>query len=341
VHESKHMAFTTQSDVDAAYADLECLLDERRPVDPSRLGLCVVCSSDNLVPMSGPGQTVSYYHACGECGVVQPGVGVPETLDAHSGKRSSNYKRIHHWHERVSQLMLCESGIPDDKFLQIATCLCDGTHAVVNKDAIRSVLRSLNMQLYIEKWLQIIQRLTGIEPPKPGGMLLQKLDDMFIDLQRPFYACKDGTKRKNFLNYNYVFCRLFQALGCSQFCMFFPLIKSKQKLRVLDDMWMTMANSIGWDVKALKMIPPFAVKLEQPELLLTRIAEQCAARAAVGPRTEPFQKGFRKSDHRLLAELDRKTRRSQHRSTRPELELQRLGPPRKKLRLASGAVLRL
>ena len=56
--------------------------------------------------------------------------------------------------------------------MQIAERLLDGTHPIINKDVIRGVLRSLNMQLYIEKWLQIIQRCTGIEPPKPGNWLL-------------------------------------------------------------------------------------------------------------------------------------------------------------------------
>ena len=53
--------------------------------------------------------------------------------------------------------------------MQIAERLLDGTHPIINKeslkDVIRGVLRSLNMQLYIEKWLQIIQRCT---PPSPA-----------------------------------------------------------------------------------------------------------------------------------------------------------------------------
>ena len=138
----------------------------------------------------------------------------------------SNYKRIHHWHERISQLLLAETAIPADEFGRIAQRLLDGTYAVLNKDSIRAVLRSLNMQLFIEKWLQIIQRLTGIEPPKPGPVLMERLDNMFTDLQMPFSHFKRNG-RKNFLNYNYVFCRLFQRLGCPQFSMFFPLIKSK------------------------------------------------------------------------------------------------------------------
>eukprot|EP00966_Prymnesium_polylepis_P124821 2886939-Prymnesium_polylepis.2 len=129
------------------------------------------------------------------------------------------------------------------------------------------------MQLYIEKWLKIIYRLTGVMPLFPGPVLVQQLDVLFIDLQRPFEACKI-EERKNFLNYNYVFSRMFQHLGWSRFCMFFPLIKSKAKLRVLDQMWPSMASSLGWPFMPLQQVAPFAVKLQlpSPSCALTSVA---------------------------------------------------------------------
>jgi hypothetical protein len=75
--------------------------------------------------------------------------------------------------------------------------------------------------------------------------LVRELDNLFLELQRPFDAHK-SAQRKNFLNYNYVFCRLLQKMGCKQFCMFFPLIKSSQKLQHLDEMWDNMAESLNW-----------------------------------------------------------------------------------------------
>ena len=52
-----------------------------------------------------------------------------------------------------------------------------------------------------------------------GRVVWGVLDKAFTDLQQPFAHFK-AQGRKNFLNYNYVFCRLFQRLGCTQFCMF-------------------------------------------------------------------------------------------------------------------------
>ena len=327
------MAYDDQAAVDAAFADLDGLLAERRPLDER--SVCLGCGGTHLEKCANPGHVEVYYYCCVDCGIMQPcgAVGAITTPCTRS-----NYKRIHHWHERVSQLMLCESRIPDADFERIAQRICDGTHTVINKDVIRAVLRSLNMQIYIEKWLQIIQRITGVEPPKPGNRLLIALDDMFTELQRPFAQCKEQG-RKNFLNYNYVFCRLFQKLGCAQFSMFFPLIKSRAKLKVLDETWAGMVASIGWEVTPLQLVQPFAVTLEKRDRLrpLQDPADVSAALAAT--RTVQSKTGFRKSDRTLLRELDRQTILKQRHSCPPEPELQKLGLSRKRLLSARGATL--
>ena len=93
------------------------------------------------------------------------------------------------------------------------------------------------MQHYIEKWLQIIFRMSGVRPPQLPQTILLQLDTLFMALQEPFEKIKPHP-RKNFLNYNYVFRRLLQHLGIPKYGIFFPLIKSKSKLNALDDMWM-------------------------------------------------------------------------------------------------------
>ena len=305
-------AYDDQAAVDAAFADLAHLLDvpEQR-----RVGTCVSCGSADLERTANLGQCVAFCSVCRSCGVVQPsGFGQDDT-DFYRGRSTvSNYKRIHHWHERISQFLLQESSIPDGDMLRIAERICDGSYTVINKDVIRQVLRSLNMQMYIEKWLQIIQRITGVEPPKPGGALLRALDDLFLELQVPFRNFK-WKGRKNFLNYNYVFCRLWQKVECEQFCMFFPLIKSRLKLKALDDTWHTMTQNLGWEVTPLQLVPPFAVKLERPELLLQRLQQRASSAAPAETRTELARTGFRKSDQHLLRELDRQRERERRRST--------------------------
>ena len=328
------MAFWTQDDVDAAFVDLDELLAAREA--PILRDVCRNCGSSEYMRGTNPGHIHAYYDVCSNCGgVFDVGFGDGDAVRYPLRHSTSNYKRIHHWHERISQLLLQESAIPYDDFLRIAESLLDGSHAIINKDVIRGVLRSLNMQLYIEKWLQIIQRITGIEPPKPGAKLLEMLDASFTELQQPFNHFK-AEGRKNFLNYNYVFCRLFQRLGCAQFSMFFPLIKSRQKLKVLDEMWEAMVKNVGWEVTGLQQIAPFAVKLEQPELLLQTIVQRGDVPTRAAMHTDSSQTVSRKSDQRLLRELDRQKWLGRRHSIPPELELQTLGSSVKRPRSASA-----
>jgi len=319
----------SQHDLDSYFADMEHLLSRERPATGHSGGACAACGrtvfSYSSTNSSYPGSAV-----CDHCGAVVAG---PVYWDFMYGTalplKSSNYKRIHHWHERISQLLLQESQIPHEHMLQIAQKLCDGTHKVVNKDVIRSVLRPLKMQQYIEKWLQIVRRVTRVSPPVPGPMLVQQLDALFLELQRPFDAC-ELKHRKNFLNYNYVFCRLFQKLDCTQFCMFFPLIKSKAKLRALDNMWFEMIGKLGWEPTALQHVAPFAVRLEQPHLLLQRLATASEPTVLAVNHTMPVKRVFRRWGHYREEEI--LPRQEQHRLSLPAPRLQRLGMLKKRLR---------
>ncbi len=291
------MVVCNQTELDAAFDDMDVLLHAQRPVPANGRDTCVNCGARRFVfngqHSSHPGSRI-----CDLCGVVDPGQVIWETMYGNvMPTKSSNYKRIHHWHERISQLLLAESPIPDDEMLQIAASICSGAYTIINKDVIRTVLRSLNMQLYIEKWLQIIFRITEIAPPMPGSLIVQQLDELFLQLQQPFEGHRSNG-RKNFLNYNYVFCRLFQKLNCSQFCMFFPLIKSKSKLQQLDEMWGSMVHSVGWPITPLEQVAPFAVQLERPALLLQRLSARCAAQIPVVPETAPLKTAARLLGHR-------------------------------------------
>lgn len=329
VVEDVAMVVAEQADVDAAFVDLEHLLAEQRPVPVAYSGACVSCGDCNF-EYGGPASGHPGCRICDTCGVVENAPVYWETMYGNiMPTKSSNYKRIHHWHERISQLLLMESAIPAPEMLEIAEKLCDGTFTVINKDTVRSVLRSLNKQLYIEKWLQIIFRITGIQPPCPGPMVVQQLDFLFQELQQPFEGSK-GLKRKNFLNYNYVFCRLFQKMECRQFGMFFPLIKSKPKLKSLDEMWNGMTSAIGWPITQLAPVAPFAVQLAQPALLLQRLASKVAFPSPSVTTLVPLRTVFQRWD-RHHEEIQRR-KQVRLRSTPLAPEFQKLGLLRRRLR---------
>tara|TARA_B100000579_G_scaffold429400_1_gene441078 strand:+ start:2186 stop:3286 length:1101 start_codon:yes stop_codon:yes gene_type:complete len=348
--------YENQAEIDAAFAVVDEYLAKDNEACSNKA--CSNCGGVVFSRSANMGHVIQYCNVCDTCGCVAAGgFGQVDEVFYSSHRTSSNYKRIHQcarphlrplhctrahteplrsWHERQSQLLLCESRIPPEHFLQIAERICDGTVTILNKDVIRGVLRSLNYQLYIEKWLQIIQRITLIEPPKPGAMLLQALDDYFQELQTPFANFK-AAGRKNFLNYNYVFSRLFAKLGTPQFSMFFPLIKSRAKLRALDETWEEMATALGWEITPLELVAPFAVKIEQPEEQLRRIREQVAFEASAGSQTKPDKTGFQRWDLRLLRELEAHKQRVQRRSSQPELVIQTPASSKRKFPSAVGA----
>ena len=279
-------ATDAQAALDRAFADLEHLLARRGADGAQRGGQCVNndCRGADF-SFLGPADGNPGARVCNDCGCVQDQVVFFETAyGSRIPTKTSNYKRLHHWHERISQFLLHESPIPNDEMLRIGSRLLDGSYDCVGKDAVREVLRVLGLQRHIERWLQILHRVTGVQPPCPGPLILQQLDTLFEDLQRPFEATRDRS-RKNFLNYNYTFQRLFDKLGCRQFGMFFPMIKSKQKLRALDETYARMAKSAGWEVTALKPVPPFVVRLHGPDALLRRLKAQLEATTPAGPGT--------------------------------------------------------
>jgi hypothetical protein len=106
---------------------------------------------------------------CSDCGAVLDSIVIFEGMHGCTlPTRHSNYRRIHHAHERISQLLIQETAIPAADLMQIGDALLATHVAALNKATVRGVLRSLKMQRYIERWLQIVQRLADASPPRPG-----------------------------------------------------------------------------------------------------------------------------------------------------------------------------
>ena len=54
--------------------------------------------------------------------------------------------------------------------------------------------------------------------------------------------------RKCIVNYNYIFCRLLHIYGLQEHMQWFPPLKSRQKIKVLDEIWDKMACYMGLPV---------------------------------------------------------------------------------------------
>ena len=256
---------------------------------------------------------------CDGCGAVQDTVVFDELIGMPPmGVRPSNYRRVHHFHERVSQLLCRESQVPAASMLLICERLLEGKERVIlSKDVVRQVLRHLKMQIYIEKWLSIISFCSSTTPPIPGPSVLQRLDYMFSELQSVWELCRPPG-RANFLNYNFVFGVLFTRLGFPEMVAFFPQIKSRAKLRVLNECYRDMCAHLDWsEPTELPSVAPYSVCVSSPQTQLSRLRQLLASQEKAEPKT-----AYSRKEGRLLDQLARTARRSQQRAQSKRTELQ-------------------
>ena len=74
----------------------------------------------------------------------------------------------------------------------------------------------------------------------------KKLIKMFDDIQKPFDDhCPKN--RKNFLSYSYTLYKLFQILGKHNYLVYFPLLKSREKLFEQEAIWRNICNDLNWE----------------------------------------------------------------------------------------------
>ena len=162
-----------------------------------------------------------------------------------------SYKRINHFREWCNQVQGKEStDIPNDIFEKILNeikkeKIMDTKKITYSK--MREILKRLRINKYYEHINYIINRINGIPTPQFSTELEEKLCSMFKDIQAPFlkHCPKD---RKNFLSYSYVLYKFFQILGLNEYLKFFPLLKSREKLYVQDQIWKKICEELNYKV---------------------------------------------------------------------------------------------
>jgi len=161
------------------------------------------------------------------------------------------YKRINHFREWCNQVQGKEStDIPDEIFEKILAEI--KKEKILDLKAItyskmRDILKRLRINKYYEHINYIINRINGIPTPQFSPELEEKLCNMFRNIQAPFlkHCPKD---RKNFLSYSYVLYKFFQILGLDEYLKYFPLLKSREKLYVQDQIWKKICIDLNYQI---------------------------------------------------------------------------------------------
>lgn len=117
--------------------------------------------------------------------------------------------------------------------------------ALISHSKIRSYLKKLNYNKYYEHTAHIINRLNGIPPPVITKETEDQLRRMFKDIQEPFMkVCPKN--RKNFLSYSYVLHKFVELLDMNELKVYFPLLKSREKLYQQDTIWRDICKILEW-----------------------------------------------------------------------------------------------
>ena len=161
------------------------------------------------------------------------------------------YKRINHFREWCNQVQGKEStDIPDEIFEKILIEIKKEKITDLKKITylkMRDILKRLRINKYYEHINYIINRINGIPTPQFSPELEDKLCSMFRSIQAPFlkHCPKD---RKNFLSYSYVLYKFFQILGLNEYLKYFPLLKSREKLYVQDQIWKKICIDLNYKI---------------------------------------------------------------------------------------------
>jgi hypothetical protein len=190
---------------------------------------------------------------CRECGAVEyilgDEVGFKEEQDLEKHMVYS-YKRENHFNEWISQFQAKESThVPEEVIAKLRTEFRKQKVKDLNEithEKVKALLKKLNYAKYYEHVPYIASIVSGITPPTMPQELEDKLRIMFHAIQAPFEKHKPAN-RKNFLSYSFVLYKMCELLGEDQYLPCFPLLKSREKLYVQDQIWEKICQELRWE----------------------------------------------------------------------------------------------
>jgi len=190
---------------------------------------------------------------CPRCGSEEYALVVsdfPSFRDPPKERNNYAYKKINHLNEILNQFQAKESTIiPQDVMneviVEIRKRRIDNI-ADLSEEDIRQILKKLGRSKYYEHRAHILSRLNGNPPPTITPEIEEKIRAMFQEIQAPFlmYCPNDRT---NFLSYSYILYKFFELLELDEYKVYFPLLKSRDRLIAHDTIWKKICEYLNWE----------------------------------------------------------------------------------------------
>ena len=217
--------------------------------DPSSRvnGQCDGCGSTDIVTRVADSMRV-----CQRCDAVEfimVDNERPVKRDAPKDSSSFCFKRLSHFNEWLAQIQGKDNPAVPEEIIGYAMEELQRHNiynaADINNSKIRTILKKLKLSRYYEHVPYIISRIRGTPSERMPLSLEEKLKRMFCRIQSPFVRHSPAL-RKNFLSYGYVLHKFVELLGEDAYLSKFPLLKSREKLRMQDSIWKAICKDLDW-----------------------------------------------------------------------------------------------
>lgn len=174
----------------------------------------------------------------------------PSFRDPPKERNNYAYKKINHLNEILNQFQAKESTIIPEEVMNEVICEIKKRRiqniAELTETGMREILKKLNRSKYYEHATHILSRLNGNPPPTITPEIEEKIRTMFQEIQAPFLLyCPDD--RTNFLSYSYILYKFFELLELDEYKMYFPLLKSRDRLIAHDQIWFKICSYLRWE----------------------------------------------------------------------------------------------
>lgn len=183
-------------------------------------------------------------YVCNICGDMETII-MDETI-----KEYSCYKRLSHFKEWVNQFQAKETtDIEDSIYKEIIYEIKKARitdPSKLNRERMQKILFKLGYSNLYEHIPYIINKLSGLPPPKISPDIEKKFCQMFMMIQQPWELYKPKG-RKNIISYSYIIYKFCELLELDHLLPFFPLLKSHKKLTEHDVFWKKCCKHLRWE----------------------------------------------------------------------------------------------
>jgi flagellar hook protein FlgE len=221
-----------------------CQITEGIRVNPDdgskRIKYCLECKIEKILNL------VESSYICPLCGDMEMII-MDEDVQI---KDYSPYKRLNRFREWLNAFQAKQSPEIDDIIFKEIIDELNRRRitdlSTLNREKMRSILKKLKFNHLYEHTHYIINKLSGLPPPKITRDMEKMFIRMFLMIQDPWYKHKP-TDRKNFLSYGYVLHKFCELLELDHLLDCFPLHKQLDILMENDTIWKKICTDLNWD----------------------------------------------------------------------------------------------